>query len=219
MKTTTWAPTRRAAVGATLAALAALLCSARATEASGTQISYVAVSGDTVIMSGDMRDLAAARSESRARGGADLLWFRHAGKAYVVRDPAITAEIRRLHAPENALSREQDALGREQDRLSARQEALGARQEDLERRLDEIADRSDGGEHLEAAAGERAELSGRLDALSRDQEALSRLEEELSRKEEELSGREDELSRQIDREVQALLADVVARGGAEVVRP
>ena len=54
--------------------------------------------------------------------------------------------------------------------------------------------------------------------LSRDQNDLSRLEEELSRKEEALSGREEELSRQIDRDVQTLLADLVARGIAEVVR-
>ena len=210
-----WTATRRYTLAA---ALATLVCGARATMASGTQISYVAVSGDTVMMSGDMRDLAKARSQSRARGGADILWFRHAGKEYVVRDAAIAAELRSLHAPEDALSRQQDALSREQDRLSARQEELGARQEDLEHRMDEIVDHQEDGAERPAVAAERSELSGRLEALSHDQSDLSRLEEELSRKEEALSGKEEELSRQIERKVQTLLADVVSRGIAEVVR-
>jgi DNA repair exonuclease SbcCD ATPase subunit len=215
MKTTMWAPTRRCVLGA---ALATLVCGAPAAIASGTQISYVAVSGDTVMMSGDMHDLAKARSQSRVWGGADILWFRHGGKEYVVRDPAITAELRRLHAPENALSLEQDALGREQDRLSSRQEALGARQEELERRMDAIADHEEDGAERPAVTAERTELSGRLDALSRDQSDLSQLEDELSRKEEALSGKEEELSRAIERDVQTLLADVVSRGIAEAVR-
>jgi len=218
--TKTWKAAPHLALGAVLVVLlgGAPAWGGAAARTSGREDAYVVVDGDTVLMSGDMRDLAEARAQSRARGGAELLWFRHGGRAYVTRDPATVAELRRLHLPQRALSREQQALSREQAELSARQVALSRRQDDLEHELDELSDHADGGAEHAAADVKRAELSARLAALSPDQEELSRLEKDLDSKEEALSRREDELSRNIDREVQNLLADAVLRGIAEVVR-
>ena len=75
------------------------------------------------------RDIERAR---RARiGNERMLWFRHAGQEYVVRDRAILDEVVAIWEPVNMLGDEQGKLGGRQGELGAKQGELGARQGEL----------------------------------------------------------------------------------------
>jgi len=77
-------------------------------------------------MSGSMRDIERARRYRRS--GERLLWFRHDGREYVIRDPQILDEVAALWVAVGELGEKQGKLGSEQGELGAKQGELGARQ-------------------------------------------------------------------------------------------
>ena len=80
-------------------------------------------------MSGSTADIGRARKHRR--GGERLLWFRHDGREFVVRDQQIVDEVLNIWMPVNELGNEQGRLGGAQGELGAQQGALGAKQGEL----------------------------------------------------------------------------------------
>ena len=77
-------------------------------------------------MSGTMRDIEIARRHRR--NGERLLWFRQAGREYVVRDPSTIDQVLDLWAPVNVVGAQQGKVGARQGELGARQGEIGERQ-------------------------------------------------------------------------------------------
>ncbi len=73
--------------------------------------------------SGDMR-----RARSYQRSGEPLLWFRHDGREYIVRDPATLDEVEAVWKPVSELGGEMGKIGAKQGEIGAKQGAIGARQ-------------------------------------------------------------------------------------------
>jgi bla regulator protein BlaR1 len=89
-------------------------------------LNYVMFINDhNTTMSGSMRDIERARRYRRS--GERLLWFRHDGREYVIRDPQILDEVAALWVPVGELGEKQGKLGSEQGELGAKQGELGAR--------------------------------------------------------------------------------------------
>ena len=80
-------------------------------------------------MSGSTADIGRARRHRR--GGERMLWFRHDGREFVVRDQQIVDEVVTIWLPVNELGNEQGRVGGAQGELGAQQGALGAKQGEL----------------------------------------------------------------------------------------
>ncbi len=172
--------------------------------------SYVLLSKDgDVEMSGSTSDAGHARELA---GGGSLLWFRRGGREYVVRDPALLAQVDALFAPQRELGKKQGALGAKQGELGARQGALGAKQGALGGRMASLALRGD------AAERERDDISRQMEDLGSQQEALGSQQEELGRKQEALGREQERASREAEAKLKPLLDDAIARGVAQEVR-
>ena len=137
-------------------------------------------------MSGSSGDRERAR---RARiGNEQMLWFRHAGQEYVVRDRAILDEVLAIWEPVNVLGDEQGKLGTRQGELGTKQGELGTRQGELGTQQGNLGTR-------QGALGTR---QGAM--ASRDYERLTEAERRAF----------DEERRQIEREMRALDAEMRA---------
>ena len=77
-------------------------------------------------MSGSMRDIDTARRYRR--NTERMLWFRQAGKEYVVREPSVIDQVLNLWAPVNVIGDQQGKVGGRQGELGARQGEIGERQ-------------------------------------------------------------------------------------------
>jgi bla regulator protein blaR1 len=90
-------------------------------------LSYVMfLDEDRTTMSGSSSDIERARRFKRP--GEQLLWFRQAGREYVVRDPAILRQVEALWKPVHVIGEQQGKLGAEQGELGSKQGEIGARQ-------------------------------------------------------------------------------------------
>jgi beta-lactamase regulating signal transducer with metallopeptidase domain len=76
--------------------------------------------------SGSSQDMRRARSYQRS--GERLLWFRHEGREYVVRDPATLDEVENIWEPVGVLGGEMGKIGAKQGEIGAKQGEVGARQ-------------------------------------------------------------------------------------------
>jgi beta-lactamase regulating signal transducer with metallopeptidase domain len=183
--------------------------------------SWMLLTGDSsVMMSGDLDDLEKVK---RMRGSSkeDILWFRHNGKAYIVRDAATLKQAKELFRPQMELGAKQGALGARQGELGGRQGALGAKQGALGAELGAIAaDRARRGDDADDRDLERREneIQRKMEELSRQQEELGRQQEGLGRQQEELGRQQEELSRRIERDFKVLMARTIESGVAQEVR-
>jgi bla regulator protein BlaR1 len=132
-------------------------------------------------MSGSMRDIDRARRFKRP--GEPVLWFRHGGREYVIRDRALLSQIEATWAPVNALGNEQGKLGAKQGDLGSLQGEIGAKQGEIG-----------------AAQGKLGERQGVLG------DRQGRLAEQESRRMRSLSGREsfEHERRTLDQELRTL---------------
>jgi hypothetical protein len=193
---------------AVLAALSAPIlpgfaCVAAASGAEAAdRTSYVLMTSGSrnTTMSGSTDDLRRARSLRSAQEG--LLYVRHDGAEYVVRDAATLRRAEAIFAPQKALGARQAALGSRQAALGAEQARLGAEQARIG--------------HLQAGAPPRRqeELGRRQDALGRQQNALGDRQNELGRQQDALGREQDRLGRDADAAIRALLAQAIRRGTA-----
>ncbi|HET6805715.1 MAG TPA: M56 family metallopeptidase [Frateuria sp.] len=194
--------------------------------------------GDTAIISGNDADISAA---SRLQhGNGPLVWFRHEGKAYVVRDPTVVARARAIYAPVTRMAGEQGRLAGEQGRLAGQQAGLAARDAAFAREQAALA-----GAQAELAAeaaegaGDRAaarEHAARRHAIEQQQARLeqrhARAQKEIAaqqqeletqqatfaKQQRELAQRQQEISRQAEQQMQQLLEEAIRTGKAQAVR-
>ena len=192
------------------------------------KLNYIFFADDNhTTMSGSTEDVDRARRFKRP--GERMLWFRHDGREYVLRNEATLQRIGALWGPMNALGQAQGQLGGKQGALGATQGTIGARQWELgaqqgmlgERQRRLAAQRADI-EHRLHTTGERAaveadrrRLEAEMRALDQETAALDRRMRELEKPMRDL----DEQMRALDRDMQALDAEMraaVARAEAEM---
>jgi bla regulator protein blaR1 len=166
-------------------------------------------------MSGSMRDVEIARRHRR--NGERMLWFRQAGKEYVVRDPAVIDQVLNLWAPVNVIGDQQGKVGARQGEIGAKQGEIGERQGrvGVEQGVIGAKQGTIGAQQGSLAA---RELSARTDAdrrsidaehkrLDEEMRALDRQMRELDAKMRDLDKPMSDLDQQmrvLDREMQAL---------------
>ena len=189
--------------------------------------------GSSTMMSGSMDDL---RKLKRLRGDSKepVLWYRHDGKEYVIRDPATLKQAREILRPQmelgarqGELGARQGALGAQQGALGAKQGALGGQQGALGAQMASLAAEragrdSDDERDLEARERElevrMEELGRQQEELGRQQEALGRQQEELGRQQEELGRQQEAASKKAERELRGLLEQAIRSGAAQEVK-
>lgn len=124
----------------------------------------------SVTMSGDSADAGVARA---ALHGAQGLWFRREGAAYVVTDPGLVARARGFYKPMDDLGRQQGDLGKRQGQLGAEMGKLGAKMgaargaemDELGKQMDELGKKMDGlGAQMDALGKRMDDLSAKADA-------------------------------------------------------
>jgi beta-lactamase regulating signal transducer with metallopeptidase domain len=136
--------------------------------------------------SGSSSDWKAIAAAKRAIPG-EFLWFRDAGKAYVVRDAAVLAKVVDAWAPVERLGDEMDVFGREMEQHGKVMESLGRQME------------REGRQAEQAGRGQRRQSERAVEALGRDQERLGRQMEKLGRDMERAdSAQRETLTRQMD---------------------
>jgi len=129
-----------------------------------------------------------------------ILWFRLAGRDYVVHDRATWNRVQELMKPQMELGRRQGELGsrqaelgEQQARLGSEQAELGARQAELSAKLASLTmDVSFG----DATRAERAELRRRMDEIEEQIHALSEDQRDLGGQQRGLGDRQRALGEQ-----------------------
>jgi hypothetical protein len=168
----------------------------------------------------------------REKPSGDFLWFRRAGKTYVIEDHATLEEARALFAPMRALEPEQEGLRRKEDALGEKERELDRQDEDLDRQVDRMTgDEGDEGDDdddtgvtqiARISDADREELQRQLDELQsqqRDLQARQRdLESEnydLEKVERSLDAREDTLEREAESKLWTLIDGSIKKGLAK----
>jgi len=178
---------------------------------------------------GDLEKLKRLRGDSKEA----ILWFRHDGKEYVVRDAAVLKQAKEIFRPQMELGAKQGELGARQGALGAKQGALGGKQGELGGQQGTL------GAQLASLAAERMardddspdfekrerDLEAKMDELGRKQEELGRQQEALGRQQEELGRQQEELGRQqeaasekAEREFRALRDRAIQSGVAQEMK-
>jgi hypothetical protein len=178
-------------------------------------LNYVVfVDQDRTTMSGSTADIERARRHRR--GSERLLWFRHDGREYVVRDPRVVEQViaiwhpvselgneqgrvggeqGALGAKQGAIGAKQGELGSEQGRLGARQGVLGARQGELAARQ-AVAERTESGRR--AFEKEQRDIEQEMDAVDREMRTLTEKMEELNKPMEDLNDQMEVLGKEME---------------------
>lgn len=171
---------------------------------------YVLSDGDMNVVNGDGdTDF----SDLRRAYGRRFFWFRHDGRAYVVRDAATLRELADLYRPQAELGREQGELGRKQGALGRKQGELGREQGRLGRQQAGLAMRFDDDDV--STQSHRREFERKQRELSRRQEDLGREQSRLGEQQSRLGDRQSVLSRDIERRIQPMIEKMIRDGVAE----
>ncbi|HVQ54491.1 MAG TPA: hypothetical protein VMT25_04890 [Thermoanaerobaculia bacterium] len=197
---------------------AGLLCAGLATApaalAHGREDAYILSFGNSTTVSSVSIDEYANLPGKRS---ADFLWFRRAGKAYVVEDPATLKEARALFAPLRALDPEREDLRRRQEALDEKEQELDQREDEVDRRLDVDSDDDDdavGPRSLSDA--DQHELEREMSEIRARQREVQAADRDLERVERDLDAREDEIEREAEAKLWALIDEAIQKG---VARP
>jgi len=192
-------------------------------------LEYILLADDShTTMSGNTRDLR--RVQKLRHGNEPMLWFREAGKEYLVRDAATIQQamaawkpVSELGEQQGELGRQQGELGRRQGQIGMRQGQLGARQGELATREAAIDVRADS-ESLTPAErdqvnAERKEIRKQMRALERDIRSaetpmrdLGGQMEVLGRQMEALGNKMEAASRKATAEMHAIVTRAIASG-------
>lgn len=194
-----------------LAALGAACCLAAVSHPTAIQAaavqsaertSYVLFSAGegSVSMSGSTDDIERARAVRM--GDEPLLYVRHGGASYVIRDAATLRRAHALFEPQRVLGERQAELGSRQAALGSRQAALGADQARL------------GARQANASARERGELGRQQGELGRRQSELGEQQSALGRRQAALGREQARLGREANAALQLLVADAIRSGTA-----
>ena len=155
-----------------------------------------------VSMSSDLKDLKKAQTYL-AKFGPGYLWFRHAGKEYVVRDGAVLNQVREV-------VNDGDATAVRDAQLDAQDRELERHQQRLDKSEAEIEEWED--------AADPSELRDAKERLRRAQEDVNRVQEKLAKEQERLGRIEENRSRDMERKMAALIASALREGKAQQVK-
>jgi bla regulator protein BlaR1 len=167
------------------------------------------VDDDHTTMSGATEDVERARRLKRP--GEPMLWFRHGGREYVLRDPATLRRIAAMWGPANAIGDAQGQLGGKQGALGATQGMIGARQGELGAQQGMIGDRQSRLADQRSELERRVEARGEGAALEADRRRLDAEMRALDREMAQLDSRMRELDkpmRELDAQMRALDQDM-----------
>jgi len=201
-----------------------------AMQSSGADAYVLSVGGHTTSTNLSIEDYARIREK---RSG-DFLWFRRAGKGFVIEDGATLAAAAALFGPLRALEPEQEDLRLRERALEEKERALDRAEEDIDREMDRLSEGTDlegddaGGDEMESEADAREpeadaeDVRARMDELrdrqgelrdhQREVESGSR---ELEAIERDLDSREDALEREAESGLWKLMDDAVGKGIAK----
>ena len=157
------------------------------------------------------------------RSGAPQFWFRDHGDEFVVRDPALVAEVREATRPLREVSEQMGALGGEMGRRGARlgriggrMGAMGARMALLEVRLAQRAASRERRADMDASLRDlRSEMVELRAQMEREQSAHGDQQRVLSHRMSELSARHHEVLMDVREKVRALAERARREGKAE----
>jgi myosin heavy subunit len=199
-----------------------------------TADAYVLAMGKSCMSTNLDFDAFARMREKRA---GDFLWFRRAGKTYLIEDVATLRQANELFAPLRALEPEQQDLSRRQEELGQKEEELDRQQDEFEsqmERLTEEAGDTEGDwdeeftvseqtgppseEELAAIQKELDELRGQKDALRPRQRELETKDRELEAVERRLDAREEKLEAEAETKLWDMM-DAAVRSGAAKPSP
>ncbi len=210
------------------------------------QDSFMIVNGDKTQMynyHGDYEEMEAIRKKLHG----NYILAERGGKYYVIDDPAMMEQSRKLFAPIEELGRQQEALGAQQEKLGEQQDQLGKQQEeahietpDMSKEVAELQDavkklqelqqsKTVTQEELAEVQSRIGGIEGKLGAmegqigsqqgeLGRQQGELGRKQGELGRQQGELGRQQGKLARQASRQMQSLIDQAVQSGKAKPVQ-
>jgi phage-related minor tail protein len=153
-----------------------------------------------VSMSGDLANLGRARS-FLTKFGPGYLWFRHAGKEYVIRDGKVLAEVEKAVGSDQAKEEQEARLDEQDAELEHHQAKIDKHQAEIEKWEDTGADTSKAKEQL-----------------ARAQERLQREQEKLHREQEKMAREDERIARQTEKKMAQVLRSALRSGAAEEVK-
>lgn len=156
---------------------------------------------ENVSMSSNLKDLEKAR-KYLSTYGPGYLWFRHAGKEYVVRDGAVLKKVREVTGEGETDA--QDA------QLDAQDQELERHQQRLDQHEAEIEEWED--------AADPSELRSAKERLRNAQKEVNRAQEKLAKEQEKLGRAEEKRSQEMERRMASLIASALREGKAQQVK-
>ena len=182
---------------------------------------YVLVQDGHNLMDASLDDLREARR--LAGNDGEILWLRHAGHRYVVRDPAALARFQALHAQSLELADAQAELGDQQGDLGERQGDLGERMAELSAQMAESAARqaeaavaaSRGAAsqaQIERMAAQRATEQMRRQDLGKKIQDLARQQAQLGLEQSRLGKQQADASARARQQAEELIREAIAQG-------
>ena len=194
------------------------LAAAPAAPGHGREDAYILSFGNSMTVSSVSID---EYENLRGNHSADFLWFRRAGKAYLVEDPAVLKQARALFAPLRALDPEREDLRRRQEALDDREQELDQREDEVDRKLDVDSGAADD-EDDDAVApstlsdADQHELEQEVSEIRARQREVQAADRDLERVERDLDAREDQIEREAEAKLWALIDEAIQKG---VARP
>lgn len=185
------------------------------------QDAYVLVQDGHNLMDASLDDLREARR--LAGNDGEILWLRHAGHRYVVRDPAALARFQALHAQTLDLADAQAELGDQQGDLGERQGDLGERMAELSSQMAESAARqaeaavaaSHGAAsqaQIERMAAQRATEQLRRQDLGKKIQELAKQQAKLGLEQSRLGKQQADASVRARQQAEQLIREAIAQG-------
>ena len=215
----------RAVIAPTLPTAAAAAASPHLASGRRNRDAWVLLKNDdNVTMSGDTDDVS--RAKRQRKNGEPLLWIRHDGREYVIRDAAVIKQAQKFFEPvatlgaqEAEIGQRQAEIGAEQAKIGAQQAAIGARQgaigaqqgavgaKQAELAARQLRTQEKANEQLRAEQEreeksleiEMQKLDEQMQVLGKEMEALNEPMEELSKKMEPLSNQQEEFGHQMEK--------------------
>lgn len=170
---------------------------------------YALVNGDSekFFFSGDTDQVDDVRAAQAAIDG-DFLWFRHDGKPYVLRDPAVLARVQRAWAASSASEAKMEAMSREMETHSRAMEAMSRQMSALGENMGPSPEMQESNARLQRLAMEQAKLAQRQAelAIGGDTAAQAAAEQEIERRMDALDVEIERISERIDAEAEAMTA-------------
>jgi bla regulator protein BlaR1 len=166
----------------------------KAARQKGERFEFVLMTGDhSVMMSGSSSDVR--RVEQLRKGNERLLWFRHGGREFVVRDAVALDEAAGIIQPMRDIGAKQGEVGAKQGAIGAKQGEVGAKQGDVGARQGAIGAKQGAIGAQQAALGTR-EMRDLTESEKREvEQERKRLDDEMQALDREMQKLNDEMER------------------------